>query len=134
VANNDATPITYVSPLDTIVDITGNLFHTSVENYVTEGIQFTANGLELNRILFNEDLPDSTFSSLQDNGIFSTIYMKADFQTLFSDYDIIEGTYGLRLDLLIKPTAESAGRIHQYIELTSDEMFGNPYQFAISTP
>jgi hypothetical protein len=43
----------------------------------------------------------------------------------------VAGTYGLRLDLLVRPSINSTGRIRRYVELSSKEMFGNPYAFSI---
>jgi hypothetical protein len=49
------------------------------------------------------------------------------------NYNIKSGTYGLRLILSVKPSSNSPGCIAKTAELSSSEMFGNPYAFSIST-
>lgn len=50
------------------------------------------------------------------------------------DYDYIEGDYGLRIDLLVKPSPDSQVHLKRTVELSSKEMFGNPYNFTIFSP
>ena len=153
VVDNSTAPITYVSPMDTIVDITGNIFtiedtdktkeEEKRKQYESMGLSITANGEQLKEILYNKDLTEETqeseengisIANLQQNGIYTNIYLKADFKTSFSNLKLCGGTYGLQLDLLIKPAINSSGKIRQTIRLSSKEMFGNPYNFSIFTP
>ena len=126
VGDNDSAPITFVSPADSIVNISGNL---------TESIRggIVANGIDTERVLWNK-LLDSSFIAMQNNDIYNTIVLKADFRTLLSNYEISVGNYGLRLDFLVCPSSNSSVKIKRSIELDSSEMFGNPYSFSINSP
>jgi hypothetical protein len=126
VTDVDSAPMTYVSPLESVVNMSGNLIPVSFQ---TSGI--TANGTDRSRIIWNMDLVAAGYTDLQASDIYNTIILKADFKTLLSNWDLHEGTYGLRLDLLVRPSAHSTGRIRRYVELSSKEMFGNPYAFSI---
>ena len=125
VTDNDSTPITYVSPLNSVVNMSGNLVP------LDQSAGLKANGDLKNVVIWNQSMAESACADLQANGIYNTIILKADFKTLLSNYDLISGTYGLRLDLLVRPSVSSTGRIRRYIELSSKEMFGNPYAFSI---
>lgn len=129
--NEDSSPITYRSPLESFIPITGNLIqNTNNNNNGVNGIK--ANDTIVEKVLWQIDLTsNSGFRDLQSNGIYNTLTLKADFKTLFSNYDLISGNYGLRLDLFIQPTFNSTERIRKYITLDSSEMMGNPYSFSI---
>lgn len=126
VSDNDSNPITYISPADTILSISGNL----TEN-VKGGI--VANGTDTSRVLWNQSFGND-FIAMQSNDIYNTIVLKADFRTMLSNYDLISGNYGLRLDFLVRPSAQSLVKIKRSVELDSSEMFGNPYSFSIRSP
>lgn len=129
VVDNATAPITYVSPLDTVVNITGNLVPSNKQN-----VSITANKTDKTTVdIWTTSLTGGQFADLQTNGIYSAITLKADFKTLLHSYNVKSGTYGLRLILLVKPSKNSAGCIAKIAELSSDEMFGNPYAFSIST-
>lgn len=129
VADNNTQPLTYVSPLNTVVNITGNLVPTNKQN-----VGIIANKSDKPYIdIWSTSLANGRFADLQANGIYSAITLKADFKTLMHSYNVKSGTYGLRLTLLVKPSKNSAGYIAKTAELSSDEMFGNPYAFSIST-
>ena len=121
-------PITYKSPLEAIVPITGNL--VSIDKKVPTSLR--ANSSTREKVLWSTNLSSNkAFRDLQSNGIYNTLTIKADFKTLLSNYDLRAGNYGLRLDLLIQPTFDSNQRIRKYIALDSSEMFGNPYSFSV---
>lgn len=129
VVDNSTAPMTYVSPLDTIVNITGNLVPANKQN-----VSITANKSDKSVVdIWTTSLADGRFADLQTNGIYSAITLKADFKTLLHSYNVKSGTYGLRLILLVKPSKNSASCIAKTAELSSAEMFGNPYAFSIST-
>lgn len=125
VIDNDSAPITYVSPLNNVVNMSGNLVPLG------KTASITANGEKRSDIIWNQRMSADSYADLQANGIYNTIILKADFKTLLSNYDLIAGTYGLRLDLLVRPSVKSTGYIRRYVELNSREMFGNPYSFTI---
>jgi hypothetical protein len=39
--------------------------------------------------------------SMQNNNIYNTIVLKANFKTLLNNYNLIQGNYGLRLGLYL---------------------------------
>ena len=77
VSDNNSTPITYISPVDTVLNVSGNL----VGN-LTGGI--VANGKDTRHILWNNKEMDQSFLAMQGNDIYNTIILKANFRTLFS--------------------------------------------------
>lgn len=129
--DDESAPITYVSPLESVVNISGNLT-TSILGKRQYGI--LANGPEKSKILWNDYIDPYQFRDLQANGIYNTLIIKADFKTMLYDYDYIEGDYGLRIDLLVRPSPDSAVQLKRTVELSSKEMFGNPYNFTIFSP
>lgn len=130
--DEESNPITYKSPLESIIPITGNLVtHTRYSN--SDGVNSLRANSEITSLdIWNIDLTsNSAFRDLQSNGIYNTLTIKADFKTLMSHHDLIAGNYGLRLDLFIQPSLNSTQRIRRYITLDSSEMMGNPYSFSI---
>ena len=130
--DEESTPITYKSPLESIIPITGNLV-THTKHSDSDGV----NGLIANDSVTSLDIwsidltSNQSFRDLQSNGIYNTLTIKADFKTLLSHYDLVAGNFGLRLDLFIQPSLNSTQRIRKYITLDSSEMLGNPYSFSI---
>lgn len=125
VTSTDTTPLTYVSPIDTIVNITDNLVDDkgSIAGLI-------ANGNETSINLWGADLSEH---EIWTNGIYSALTIRADFRTLLDNYDLKAGSYGLRVHLFIKPSKESTYYVDNYFDLDSSEMFGNPYAFAVYT-
>ena len=126
-SEDDASPITYISPTENIINITGNL----IKNPKNTGI--IANGPDQELLVWNQKF-DKSFMSMQENNIYNTIILKADFKTVLSNYNLIKGNYGLRLVLYIQPSMESTTLLKRYVELDSSDMFGNPYTFSIWSP
>ena len=130
--DENSSPITYKSPLESIIPITGNLVES------TKDSQNGINSLRANSDVIQKDIwridltSNSQFRDLQSNGIYNTLTIKADFKTLLSHYDLVSGNYGLRLDLLIQPSFDNpTQRIRKYVTLDSSEMMGNPYSFSV---
>ena len=130
--DEESNPITYKSPLESIIPITGNLI-TNTRYSNSDGVNtLRANSKTTSLDIWSIDLSsDQAFRDLQSNGIYNTLTIKADFKTLMSHHDLIAGNYGLRLDLFIQPSLNSKQRIRKYITLDSSEMMGNPYSFSI---
>lgn len=125
VTSTDNAPLTYVSPIDTIVNITGNLVDDKGSK-----CGLIANGTETSINLWGADLSEH---EIWTNGIYSALTIRADFRTLLDNYDLKNGSYGLRVHLFIKPSKESAYYVDNYFDLDSSEMFGNPYAFSVYT-
>ena len=129
VGDNDTQPLTYTSPLNSIVNVTGNLVPSN-----RQSVGIIANDSNQTYInICNIPLADGRFADLQNNDIYSSVVLKADFKTLLHGQHIKSGSYGLRLILLVKPSVNSSSYITKTAELSSTEMFGNPYAFSIST-
>lgn len=81
-------PITYKSPLESIIPITGNLVEkTTHSKNKVNGL--VANGDIIKQEIWSIDLSsNSKFRDLQSNGIYNTLTMKADFKTILSKYDL----------------------------------------------
>lgn len=129
-ADNNNSSLTYSSPLDQVVNITGNL--TSVLGDREFGI--LANGPEESRILWKQTFDPERYRDLSASGIYNTLIIKADFKTNLYNYNYITGEYGLRVELRVRPSPESTRYFKKTFELSSKEMFGNPYNFTLFSP
>lgn len=128
-------PTIFVSPLETMLDITDSIIPEAEAN-IQYGL--IANGEKEEYCLWSADFDNNAqYRDVQNSDICDTIALKADFKTLFSNYNIVKGHYGLRLDLYFH-TADNDGdtisNVHQHsVYLDSSDMFGNPYSFLISS-
>jgi hypothetical protein len=71
---------------------------------------------------------------LRPDGIYNTLIVKADFKTLLYNQNYVTGTYGLRIDLLVRPSEISTKYMQRTVEFSSKEMFGDPYNFTVYSP
>jgi hypothetical protein len=126
VTDSNTEPITYVSPADTVLNISGNF-----ANGITGSI--LANGSVTEKELWGAAL-DEKIISLQSNNLYNTIILSCNFKTDLANYQMTSGNYGLRLDFVTRPSLKSEHVIINRITLDSSEMFGNPYLFAINSP
>lgn len=126
VNDNNTSPITYISPLDTIVNISGNLVDNSNIQY---GI--VANGDLREKIIWAKGFIDEPLSKITGDGIYDTITLRANFRTLLNDYHLYEGRYGLKLEIYTKASKDSNTLFLNTVILDSSEMFGNPYMFSV---
>lgn len=126
VVDNDTCPITYVSPLDTVLDMTDNI----ISGEKIHGLR--ANDRNQSEwCLWSADCNQSAYRKLQNNGLYDTIAIKGDFKTLLTGYNVNSGSYGLRLDMYFKPTNGTDKLIKHSAYLDSSDMYGNPYSFLI---
>ena len=124
--DNDTSPITYVSPLDTVLDMTDNI----ISGEKIRGLR--ANDENQSQwCLWSADCSQPAYRKLQNNSLYDTIAIKADFKTLLSGYNVNQGSYGLRLDMYFKPTNGTDKVIVHSAYLDSSDMYGNPYSFLI---
>lgn len=126
VIDNDTSPITYVSPLDTVLDMTDNII--SGENI--RGLRANDENQQ-QWCLWSADCSQPAYRKLQNNSLYDTIAIKADFKTLLTGYNVNSGNYGLRLDMYFKPTNGTEKLIRYSAYLDSSDMYGNPYSFLI---
>ena len=152
---NNSEVISYVSPLDTFMDVGvlvdnrapkgGKLINpqppappANANEIAQPYAGLIANGQEKNlqyikaAALESKDWElDSTKSLLQATGIYDTIGLQADFKcTLGNAYDIRTGSYGIELELKIKLNENGAVVIHT-VRLDSTDFFGDPYNFKV---
>ena len=126
-SDDDSTPITYVSPLDSFLSM-ADLIEPD------ENIQGALKANELDKqnkngiTIWQKTLTDSSYVDLQNNGIYDAIGLSADFKCLLGKYDMKSGKYGLRLDIKVKVN-NTDNYIVKSFYLDSPEMFGNPYNF-----
>ena len=132
VTDNSITPITYVSPLESILDITTNLVPEEkrgphrlyaneqvAENATIEDLMENSKGILIATIRPN-------IESLEVSEIYDTFYIAGEFRTLLGDYTILTGNYGIRAEF------HDGDQVHE-IYLDSQDMFGDPYNFAVFT-
>lgn len=132
VVDDAVTPITYVSPLDTVIDVTGNMI-SEAKSAAQYGL--ISNGKVTEIPIWSADLAlDQSYRDLQASGIYNTISLSAQFKTLLDNYDMRSGSFGLRLDIYTKLNPSSEKYIVRSVYMDSSEMFGNPYAFVLYTP
>ena len=102
----------YVNPMDSYLDITGNL----IDALNKKQFDLTANYDPVSDIVIWE-------TSEQTLRGYDRMALKGEFKTWLSNLDINSGTYGL--ELIIE---DNMGKFIIY-KLTSREMYGNPYAF-----
>lgn len=102
----------YVNPLDSYLDITGNL----IDILDKKQFDLTANYDEVSGIVIWETAEQTLRG-------YDRMALRGEFKTWLSNSDINSGTYGL--ELIIE---DNMGKFIIY-KLTSKEMYGNPYAF-----
>ena len=109
--------IDYIAPLDSFIDISGNLIDES------STVSLRANSPITNKLLW--ECFDQSFKG------YSKLGLKANFKTLLPN-SIKSGNYGLKLDIT-EITRAGSSKNHSYV-LDSSNMFGNPYNFTSFYP
>ena len=110
--NSDEAYYNYVNPLEGFLDITGNL----IESLDANQWELTAN---------YEDLSEIIIWSAQNLNLrgYDRLALKGQFKTWLQSSDINSGTYGLVLIV-----EDGSGKFTTF-QLTTQEMYGNPYYF-----
>ena len=133
-------PLTYISPFDSYVDITGNLITQPPDQ---QGL--LANNPDiLRKTIWAYNLPDSS-AKQKENGLeligYNRLGLRASFQAWLKELGAITGHYGLRIRIAAVPEDEDENIESQeeidindslkYYEYTFDcsAMAGNPYNF-----
>jgi hypothetical protein len=125
-ADSALKPITYVSPLETIVNITGNLLNA---DQASSSFGLIANGDVAEMPIVYVDLKGSKWNAIQNTSIFNTFFVKAKFKCLLDNYKMKGGTYGLRFEFMTP--VEDGKYSSTTFEFDNSEMFGDPYAFTI---
>ena len=118
------TPYTYTPPTENYVDMTGNILPESDNIY-----RLLANDVDSN----GKPTQTDAIISLTDLSLigYDRLGLSAEFQTLLGAYEILNGHYGLKLELTgVRNDGQSGEEI---LYLSTDDMFGNPYNFVGAT-
>ena len=128
--DTDLLPITYVSPLDSFLDMA-----TLTDSQVPVSGSLRSNGDKLEVLLWDMDFRSNPeYADLQKNNVYDTLGLQASFKCLLDDFNMRSGSYGLRLDLAVRLTPTSSRTVRKSIYLDSSEFFGNPYAFTLFSP
>lgn len=120
---------TYKSPLESFVDITGNLFKDATDLGAQDKSSLIANGTTKEIQLWSNE-------NLAIKG-YTTIGVRADFKTLLNDLNVVSGHYGIRIKIrFINDTTSQtkASSIIKQIEFNNEDMYGNTYNFETYYP
>jgi hypothetical protein len=109
-----------------MLDMTDNI----IDGEITHGLRANDKS-QSEYCLWTANCTQANYRHLQNNGIYDTIAIKADFKTLLTGYNVNSGSYGLRLDMDFKPTNGTDKLIRHSAYLDSSSFFGNPYSFLI---
>ena len=108
---------TYVSPTETYVNMTDDLFSEQEKGY---------------GLMANGDVSTIPLGSIECilSG-YDRLVLAADFMTWLSTYNLVSGAYGLRLDVIYEEytTVTSKTRKFAIFYLDSKEMYGNVYGY-----
>lgn len=108
---------TYVSPTETYVDMTDDLFSEQEKGY---------------GLMANGDVTTLPLGTIECNlSGYDRLVLAADFMTWLSTYNLVSGAYGLRLDVIYEEytTVTSKTRKVAIFYLDSKEMYGNVYGY-----
>lgn len=125
VAATDTTPFRYTSPLDTMI---------SIKSEFTDTVIGENQGLTANDSLHPvTDVIYSIGSTQALTGIsgFTRLGVSANFKSLLSNFDVVSGSYGIKLvvysEVIDKPGSKKDAVY--VLDFNSADMIGNPYQF-----
>lgn len=136
IENDDNKPITYVPPLSTVMDMSGNIIPSEPDTAPS----ILANGVTLLKRLYHIDLTQKDSNNMpkygispQETRLYDTIGLSADFQTMLDDKDVQQGSYGLLVDLFHYVNKNNSETYENFATITFDssQMFGNPYSFTL---
>lgn len=125
VAATDTTPFRYTSPLDTMISIKSEFTDT----VIGENQGLTANDPQQSIT----DVIYSIGSTQVLTGIsgFTRLGVSANFKSLLSNFDVVSGSYGIKLvvysEVIDKPGSKKDAVY--VLDFNSADMIGNPYQF-----
>ena len=126
----DGQPITYLSAINTIMDIVELTEKKPIEyTDPAKGIGLIANGTEKTKLIWSFDFTNAENANIWLEDIYTSFYIEADFKTNLNN--VKNGTYGLYFEIGIR--LANGNILTQYYNLNSTEFFGNPYRFAFFT-
>lgn len=125
---NNSEYYTYTPPLDTYVDITGNLIGSNKEELVEEA-GLLANGNYREKILWYRD-------NISTMG-YDRMGLSCEFKSLIAPLKTVSGNYGLRLDVISRESnSTQEADTYKYYNFYLDvrDMCGDPYNFVTYYP
>ena len=111
--------ITYVSPMNSFVDLTGDL---TKDKFRDTRFSLLANN------------PEELTTFVWDSGVvsyrnYTCLGVQADFMSLFNSADVSSGNYGLAIT--VKGKTENGAQIIRTMYLDSSDMYGDPFHFTV---
>lgn len=126
IAATDTTPFNYVSPLDTMIKITNNIFDDARTIY-GENMGLLANG-PIQMIG-----PIYTLDGRNELAGYTRLGLSTGFRSWLNGLDVASGSYGLKVliytDIITEASGSSTNQIVYELTFNSADMIGNPYQF-----
>lgn len=127
VAANDTTPFNYVSPMDTMIKITTNIFDDSKTIY-GDNVGLLANDNNKSTVIG----PLYSISETGNFAGFTRLGITAGFRSWLAGLDVAAGTYGIKVliytDIADAPGSTKKNAVYE-LTFSSADMIGNPYQF-----
>ena len=125
---NNAVSYNYVSPMESFVNITGNLIDVDQSTW-----QLISNGDSVHSTFVSDGKPDSILiweAPVQISG-FDTMGFSAEFRSWLSEYELTSGGYGIRIDLTCEESSLQAEsqQVNYSFYLTESDMEGDSYNF-----
>lgn len=110
---------TFVSPSETFMDITGNLFPKKKDRVV----ELTANGPKRIEVISDE-------IDINEIG-YNRILIRCDVRTWLKSYNLLQGNYGVRVDIIEREqtTLTSSRKIPHSYYLDCKDMYGDMYNY-----
>ena len=148
--DNTNTPMAYTSPFQQLIDISNNLIQGEVETtYWANEVDIWENNTDFTWDISQPEFQDSygyskpnTLGLIWDSGNimqqgYTRLGLSAQFSTWLSEYETIQGNYGLAIELTFKcidfpdPVSPSDPKntFVKIITFDSDEFFGDVYNF-----
>lgn len=125
VAATDTTPFRYTSPLDTMISIKSEFTDT----VIGENQGLTAN--DSNKSITDVIYSIGSIQALTGISGFTRLGVSANFKSLLSNFDVVSGSYGIKLvvysEVIDKPGSKKD--TVYVLDFNSADMIGNPYQF-----
>ena len=134
IAATDTTPFKYTSPLDTMISIKEDLLDINQPDWVSRDRGLVANyeGDSMTDVIYSvgATTKDSAGELVGSSG-FTRLGVSADFKSLLSGFDVLSGSYGLKI-IIYSESIKQPGvdkNVVYVLDFSSADMIGNPYQF-----
>lgn len=129
IESDNSEPYTYVSPLDSFIDLTSNL----IEPGAVQETGLVANGVSIGK---PKEIELWSIQGRQLVG-YERLAIQGSFKSALKALNVKYGTYGLRLDIFgreMGTSQTSNDRTVYSIELNTNDFFGDPYNFETFYP